>query len=212
MNEEKVKCPQGVTHGADILIRRGAKKKMAAGKSITVAALAIIGLMFPIAANGEKYECTSEAGTGKATSCNFTLAKDDTFQLNCSKLKAELVPKELLDASPGKQVCWNDTEALRSDLTTACDSAKKKLDDFKAEHIVVASEDTNGFTLKNEGYVGDKKLVLHGVCTDAQKKEGVYFNITFGDKTTPSPDSGAVGTTIGLATASGLALLGLLAL
>lgn len=179
---------------------------MAAGKLI---ALAIIGLLFPIAAHGEQKDCTS-ISTGGVKTCNFTLAKGDTMKLDCSANKGHVVPDTLLGDAP--EVCWNEAGTLQDKLGFTCDKAAvKKLSEFASQKIVTESPGADGFTIKNDGYSGEKKLILQGVCADAGKQNGVVFNVTL-EPPSKSPDSsGAVGGTssIGLAAASAVALLGL---
>lgn len=183
---------------------------MAAGKMLmmTLATLAVIGHIFPLAAHAAANECTSQS-TGGPVACDYTLAKDDTFKLNCAGEKSNKIPDELLATKPNKEVCWNEAGTKRTALTGDC-AAKKKLTEFAASKITITAEDEDGFTIKNEGYTGSKKLILDGVCANSSSEHGVYFNVTFPASTTPVDPSGAAGTTIGVAAASGVAaLLGL---
>lgn len=178
-----------------------------------LAALAIIGLLFPIAAHGTAYECVA-ASSGAIKACTFTLAKGDTFKLDCTANNGgSLIPEKLL-TKDAHEVCFNDTNTPRGDGTTDCPNAKKLLKDLAGSNIKTDSQDDNGFVISNGGYAGEKTLNINGACLDSGKQNGSYFNITIAgtSATTTAPDSGggsgSLGTTVGLATVSGLALIG----
>lgn len=175
------------------------------GKGIFVA-LAAIALVLPSVA-AKDYTCGPF--TNKDEKCEYTLAKGDKFTLDCTGAKTSVMPSTLLSGSlTSAKICYDSKS--RTTVAGAC-GTESTLESLKGKNLAFTASDT-GITVTNTDYKESSDMYLTGSCSDnaqaASATKSGYFNVTLKKA---GSSSSAHHTRVGLAAATGIALVGMAA-
>lgn len=186
------------------------------------ALLAIIGLLLPLAAEGEEptYSCVATT-SGAVKNCEHELKKGDSFALDCTTDEQAITvfhPAGLDGTGGNFKVCWTEGETAATGDLSAC-----KVDTLPSKVFTVNASTAKKPMITYEGGAEKTGGFVQGKCVDnaANPSKGATFKLTVkkdpaaeggpGGGASGSPPgfgvSAALGTIVGLCGATMLGFL-----
>lgn len=148
---------------------------------------------------------TAQCGPNNAatTGCNVDVLPGMKVVLDCTDTTTSKVPDDLLTGDVASAKICKGT-ALRTDATTACTTQEN----LNAQTFLTSqTASANGWTAEFSEHGEANDVIIDGSCVTTTN--GFFFNFVFKATTTPAPGNNSATTAFGLATASSVALLGL---